>query len=576
MKFFLFYFNPKATKIFIEKTNEDGGKRVALSTAYNFVAKEEIIARIIDIEDPEEATQYLDEGYSYYNLEKYRAIKATDGIYFDESTKSYKTSQYGFVIFDRSSSNIRLLSPLQISKDKLIAYYIVVPSKLNKIPSYVEIEESIFDRGIAAIVEKELIEKQLNEIDVHEKKANRVVVARGRKPVNGYNEYFIPIINISKKAGKVLEDGRIDFREVDAIVEVKKGQKVLQRFPTVEPEDGYDVFGERALAEIEERKGYLLGDNIIQSAENENIYLSEIDGCVNIDRNRISVEPNVIIRGNVDYDYGNIDFNGSVHILGSVLPGFSVKAKGDIIIEKNVDDAYIEAGGDIVIKMGITGKGSSRVIANGSIRSNYILNSVVEAVKEIEVQDSIINSTVFSNDRISVTAKHGKILGGEVTARHEVIVNVIGSQKENITYVTVGRSLHIEREIIEIRKEMEKWRAEVDEILMKIKASFGEGLFENPKEFLKILPPLKKKNCLLLLKELTECNKELKQLVEKQRVVESKLKLEREPVIIVKDILYPGLIAQIKRRKRRIEQTLQNVKLFEDPKEKIIRVSSAQ
>jgi len=576
MKFFLFYFNPKATKIFIEKTNEDGGKRVALSTAYNFVAKEEIIARIIDIEDPEEATQYLDEGYSYYNLEKYRAIKATDGIYFDESTKSYKTSQYGFVIFDRSSSNIRLLSPLQISKDKLIAYYIVVPSKLNKIPSYVEIEESIFDRGIAAIVEKELIEKQLNEIDVHEKKANRVVVARGRKPVNGYNEYFIPIINISKKAGKVLEDGRIDFREVDAIVEVKKGQKILQRFPTVEPEDGYDVFGERVSAEIEERKGYLLGDNIIQSAENENIYLSEIDGCVNIDRNRISVEPNVIIRGNVDYDYGNIDFNGSVHILGSVLPGFSVKAKGDIIIEKNVDDAYIEAGGDIVIKMGITGKGSSRVIANGSIRSNYILNSVVEAVKEIEVQDSIINSTVFSNDRISVTAKHGKILGGEVTARHEVIVNVIGSQKENITYVTVGRSLHIEREIIEIRKEMEKWRAEVDEILMKIKASFGEGLFENPKEFLKILPPLKKKNCLLLLKELTECNKELKQLVEKQRVVESKLKLEREPVIIVKDILYPGLIAQIKRRKRRIEQTLQNVKLFEDPKEKIIRVSSAQ
>ena len=68
-----------------------------------------------------------------------------------------------------------------------------------------------------------------------------------------------------------------------------------------------------------------------------------------------------MIKGNVDYDYGNIDFNGSVHITGSVLPGFTVKAKGDIVVDKNVEDAYLEAGGDINVKMGISGKGSCKV-----------------------------------------------------------------------------------------------------------------------------------------------------------------------------------------------------------------------
>jgi uncharacterized protein (DUF342 family) len=575
MKLLLFYFNQKVSKIFIEKTDESGEQHLALSTPYNFVSKEETVAKVINVEELEDASEHLDEGYSYYNLEKFRSIKVSDGIYFDEHSKSYKSLRFGFVVFNKNESRIKLLSPLQISRDKLAAYYIIFPTKFKDLPTYIEIEEAIFHRGIAAIVDKESIEEQLGEIDFNQKKLTRILVARGRKPVNGCNEYFLPLISIDKKAGKVLEDGRIDFREVDSIIECKKGQKILRRIPGVKPEDGYDIFGEKAEAVIENKKGYLKGDNIVPSDGDESIFVSSIDGCINVDKNKISVQPNVIIKGNIDYDYGNIDFNGSVHIRGSVLPGFSVKAGGDIIVEKNVDDAYIEAEGDIIIKMGITGKGSCKVIANGSIKANYILNSVVEAIKEIEVQDSIINSKVFSNDKISVTAKHGKIMGGEVTARHEVIVNVVGSQKENITHVTVGRSLYIEREMNEIRQEMDKWRSKVDDTIRKIRSSFGEGLFENPKEFLKILPPIKKKNCLLLLKELTDYNKELKQLAEKQKIVEKKLKLEREPVIIINEIVFPGLIAQIKKRKRRVEQKLENVKLYEDPKEKLIRISSA-
>ena len=334
MKLLLFYFNQKVSKIFIEKTDESGEKHLALSSPYNFVSKDETVAKVINVEEPEDASEHLDDGYSYYNLEKFRSIRVSDGIYLDETSKTYKAPRYGFVVFDRNESRIRLISPLQISRDKLAAYYIIFPTKFKQLPSYTEIEEAIFHRGIAAIADKESIEQQLEKIDVDQKKLERIIVAKGRKPVNGSNEYFLPLISIDKKAGKVLEDGRIDFREVDSIIECKKGQKILKRVAGVKPEDGYDIFGEKAEAVLENRKGFLKGDNIAPSDDDESIYVSTIDGCINVDKTRISVQPNVIIKGNVDYDYGNIDFNGSVHIRGSVLPGFSVKAGGISLLKR--------------------------------------------------------------------------------------------------------------------------------------------------------------------------------------------------------------------------------------------------
>ena len=314
----------------------------------------------------------------------------------------------------------------------------------------------------------------------------------------------------------MLEDGRIDFKELESIIEVKRGQEILRKHPGMKPEDGLDIYGEKVSAVFETKEGFTPGEHVIESLGDRNIYISEIDGSLNVDGKIISVSDTAIIKGNVDYDSGNIDVNSSVHIKGSVLPGFSVRAKGNIVIDKNADDAFLEADGDIIIKQGIAGKGAMKIVAGGRVRAKYILNSDVEAMKEIEVSDSIINSRVFSNDKVSVTDRHGKIIGGETTARHEVVVNVVGVPNENLTKINVGVSLFIEREINEIKKEIDSLKAAIEEIMRKIKTSFGEGLFEDPKKFLSILPPLKKKNCLLLLMELTERNKEMNALISEE------------------------------------------------------------
>lgn len=575
MKYLICYFDPTVSKMFVERLNENGEKTIVLSSPYNFVCRDEIVAKTVTAENQDDVEREIDTSIAYHAIEKNPGYKAGDGIYYDQFTSSYKATEYGFVLLDRSIQRIRVIAPIQVSKNKVRAYYVVFPTKSLNIPSYIDIEDSLKKKKIIVIVDKQDIEEQLAKINPSEPRVNRILVSRGKEAVNGYDEYFIPLIKLEKKAGKMLEDGRIDFKELESIIEVKRGQEILRKHPGMKPEDGLDIYGEKVSAVFETKEGFTPGEHVIESLGDRNIYISEIDGSLNVDGKIISVSDTAIIKGNVDYDSGNIDVNSSVHIKGSVLPGFSVRAKGNIVIDKNADDAFLEADGDIIIKQGIAGKGAMKIVAGGRVRAKYILNSDVEAMKEIEVSDSIINSRVFSNDKVSVTDRHGKIIGGETTARHEVVVNVVGVPNENLTKINVGVSLFIEREINEIKKEIDSLKAAIEEIMRKIKTSFGEGLFEDPKKFLSILPPLKKKNCLLLLMELTERNKEMNALNQRRIETESKLKLEREPVVVITETAYPGTVISIKKKRRRIDEKLDNVKFYEDPNDKEIHFTAA-
>jgi uncharacterized protein (DUF342 family) len=573
MKKIIYYFDPTVRTILTEKIMDNGEKKVVLSSIYNFVYASEIVARIINIDTEDQVGTRLDPGYEYYKLSDFQALKPDVGIYFDESINAYKASSYGFVILD--GQKIRWLSPLSISKNKLKAYFMVYPTKFGKLPKMADIEEAMHDYKILARIESKKIQEQLDAIDPASPTLARILVAQGREPVNGHQEYYVPLINIKKRAGELKSDGSIDFKEVGSIIELKKDQDVLRKIPAVKPEDGYDVFGDKSPADYDKTEGYLKGDNIVQSAGDENIFVASLDGCLDVSGNRISVLPIVMIHGDVNYDSGNIDFNGSVHIMGSVLPGFSVKAKGDIIIEKNVDDAYVEAGGDITVRMGVVGKENVKLVANGSVTAKYLLNAHVEAAGDVVVDDSIINCDVFSNNRIRVTARQGKIIGGKTTALYEIVVNVSGSPNETETQLNVGRNLFIEKELVVVHKELAKWREAVNVTINKLKLSFGDAVFDNPKEFIDKLPSARKKNCLLLLKELSSNNVELKKLVEQSKEVQNRLKLDREPHIIIKNKAYPGTIISIKKSIKRIDSPIDNVKYYEDPEEKIIRFSPA-
>ncbi len=573
MKKILFYFDRNAVKMFVDKVNEAGEKTIALSSPNNFVARAEIVARVIDVNEDTNIENKLDPGYTYYNVADFKSLKVDWGVYFDPTEKAYKASEFGFITYNNGT--LRLLPAMSVTRDKLKAYFFVHPTKFGKIPSYQDIEEYLLANKILAGLGQKKIEEDLMRINPEEKKLTKLLVAKGKEPVTGHDEYFIPIINIDKKAGEILSDGRINYKEVGSIIQVTKHQELLKRVPAVKPENGYNIYGDKVVAETEIANGLKKGANIVQSGNDENIFCSAIDGCVVVENKIFSVLPIAVINGDVNYETGNIDFNGSVHIHGSVIAGFNVKATGDIIVEKTVEDATIQADGDITVKMGVVGKEAVKIIAGGNLNAKYLLNAKVETGGDIIVEDSIINCYVFSNNMISVVAKSGKIIGGEVTALHEIVVKVSGAPNETETVLKVGRNIFIERKLRDLKKEIARVKDEVAETMRLLKVNFGEGVFEDPKKYISILPAIKKKKCLTLLQELNAGNKELKVLMENARKVQQGLKLERDPVIRITDKVYPGTIISIKRSVKKIDSIASNVKYYEDPAEKIVRFTAA-
>jgi len=573
MRKVILYFDPAVPAILVKKIGEDGETKVVLSSRHNFVSENEIVVRIVDVKDGEEITSYIDQGHDYYNVRDYFNFSVGSGIRFDEATKSYQAKYYGFVVL--RESKIILLSPLVLSKDKVRAYYNMYPTRFGTLPSYNEVSEILHAEKIISVVSKEKYNKQIEAINLNQPHITKVIVAEGRDPVNGYDEYFQPLLSFEKQAGRILSDGRIDYKEVGSIVQVQKNQEILECIPEVKSQNGFDVYGETVPAVREDKGGWKKGENLIQSEFDRTIYVSGIDGCINVDNKRINILPVAVIDGDVGLDSGNIIFNGTVRVTGSVHPGFKVQADSDIIIEQDVEDAQLIAGGDITVKLGVVGKESVRLLAKGNISARFLQNAKVEAGKSVIVDDSIVNCDIVSYDTITVKSKAGKIVGGKIAALYEINAAIMGTQAETNTSLTVGRNFILEKEINKKRNEIIIIKGRVEEINTSIKMQFGEEIFKNPKEYLKILPPLKKKNCLLLLNDLASANASMKKIYEETKVLEEKMKFEREPVIIAVNKVYPGVVINVKKSVKKIEQVVENVKFYEDQLDKSVRFIAA-
>ncbi len=573
MRKVILYFDPAAQSILVKKTLENGEVKAALSTRHNFVSENEIVARIVDVKTDEEIESRIDEGYTYHQVRDYFNFSIGSGVHFDEQSKCYKASYYGFVVL--KESKLMLLSPLVFSKDKVRAFYNVVPTQFGNLPSYNEIVEFLHGEKVVAVVNGEKYKKQIEAIDLSHPHLTRVVVAEGRDPIDGYDEYFETLLSFEKQAGKILSDGRMDYKEVGSIIQVQKNQEILQSIPGVKPENGYDIFGEKVPAVKIEKNGYKKGDNLLQSGFDKTIYVAGIDGCISVDNKKVNVLPVAIISGDVGLDSGNIIFNGTVHVTGSVLPGFKVQADSDIIVDKDVEDAQLTAGGDITVKLGVVGKEAVKLIAKGNITARFMQNVKVEAGKNVTVDDSIVNCDIVSYGVVAVTGKVGKIIGGKVAALNEIRAHTIGTPNETQTILTVGRNFILEDQINKKRTEIIMVKERMEEVTTSMKMQFGEEIFKNPKEYIKILPAMKKKTCLLLLNDLGSATSSWKKLVEEAKAIEEKMKFDKEPVIIVTNKVYPGVVVNVKKSVKKIEHIVENVKFYEDQLDKTVRFVAA-
>jgi len=242
------------------------------------------------------------------------------------------------------------------------------------------------------------------------------------------------------KPFRKLDFQRIDLKELNFIQNCKKGSLLAQLGKPVDPIDGTDIFGKNLpAARGGAHPAFTAGPGTLLTDDGRQI-TAEIDGNAKLKDNKVIIEPLIAVE-NVDYSNGNMDFNGSIDISGRVADGFRLKAQGDIQIGKSVSRVDIAAGGDVILKAGISGNDDGRILCGGDLYARYIENAKILCSGNIFVEEAIMHSEVRAGGDIILAGKRAEIFGGRMLAGGSVKCKKLGSINEPITDLFIGLDL---------------------------------------------------------------------------------------------------------------------------------------
>ncbi len=329
-------------------------------------------------------------------------------------------------------------------------------------------------------IDKVAIEEAVEAVTTKGLTVRDTVAARGKPPINGKKSEIaihfpteIPDVGFT-----ILPDGRIDYKKQAPIKMVSSGDLLAS---VSEPEpgtDGYTTKGKILPAEQGAADDILEGDNVRRGETGDQFY-AECSGIVSFHDKILSVYPHYQVEGDVDMHSGNISFNGSVTILGSVKSGFEVKANGDIFIAGSTEAATIDAGRDIRINGAAVG-GNNTILRSGrNFFAGHVQNAQIEAQGDITIVRSVMHSFIYSTGKIQLHDKNGSIVGGVVNGMRGIEAMSIGSPIGTHTEIVVGSDYLVKRrksELQEVIRFHEANLAKIDTVLRPLMSIVKKGI----------------------------------------------------------------------------------------------------
>lgn len=290
-----------------------------------------------------------------------------------------------------------------------------------------------------------------------------ILIAQGKEPRHGRDariEYFFNTNPDTKP--KHNDDGSVDYKDLNTICKVFQGDLLARLHPEDRGDKGVDVTGKEILPRSVKALRIEHGKNIRESEDKTEVF-SEVTGHVTLTDGKIFVSNVFEVPADVDNSTGNINYDGNVHVHGNVRSGFTIRAHGDIVVDGVVEDAYLQASGQIIVKCGIHGMNKGTLQADGNVICMFIENAKVNAGGYVEA-GSIIYSDVSASTDVVVSERKGFIVGGVVRAGGKVTSQTIGSPMGASTTVEVGMDPEKKKRFSEIQQDLSRLRANVEKI----------------------------------------------------------------------------------------------------------------
>lgn len=414
---------------------------------------------------------------------------------------------------------------IELSENAMEAYITVLSE--GKVISEDKLLEILEENGIRYGILDDVVQK----IATGKFVKRAILIAQGQIPYkgpDGWYEYFFRT-NVERKP-RVLEDGSVDFQNIEWFETVKQGQKLAYYHPAQEGIDGYTVTG----AVIKARKGFeqkiLIGKGFVLE-EDKKTYRATIDGMITLEDRNLNITRHLMLE-EVNLVTGNVNFDGSIHVLGDVCNGTVIKATEDVVIDGNVEAAIIESGGSVVLKKGMNSAGHGQIVAGKDVVSKFFESAKVVAKGNVEV-DKCLNSQLYAGGKI-LSSK--AIAGGVAHAEQGFRVHHVGNQaglptvlKLKVNDKTLEENKRVKAGIQDAEHELKM----LENAYEDFKAKFPPEVRNNMEMFIKV------ENAVYTKK------KQLDQLKTLEEKLVEEIQKSNEARVIIKGQAHEGTVLEI-------------------------------
>jgi uncharacterized protein (DUF342 family) len=198
--------------------------------------------------------------------------------------------------------------------------------------------------------------------------------------------------------------------------------------------DGFDVFGNFIKAVPGKEIPILKGTGFM--IMNDRIsYVATYTGAIRMVEDRVEIKKLMVVQ-EVKITDKKIKYDGTVYVVGDVNSGSEIEVTGDVIVGGHMESSHITAGGNVVIKGGVTCPVRGGVNAEGDVSAKYFEGAFITG-NNISA-NYFINCKVEAKGLVKTYGRVGMIYGGTINSLYGIETATVGNKTGAKTIINLG------------------------------------------------------------------------------------------------------------------------------------------
>jgi uncharacterized protein (DUF342 family) len=374
-------------------------------------------------------------------------------------------------------------------------------------------------------------------------------IIKGIPPEAGKDGKQVLLVKMFTGQGTLSSD-RGSFASIHLFDNVTEKREIARLYHPKEGVAGKDALGNPIPAKAGKPVKAMFDTKTIEQKSTSDGYDSLtalISGCVVENNGRIGVEESLVLKGDLDFHYGNVDFIGSVILEGDVKSGFELRAKKNIHVKGSVQQGRVlSSEGDILIGGMVVGGAGSLVVAKGNISVQGASACKLEAGGSVVASKELVGCTTRSRSIVDI--KDGRIVGGETIVLCGLEVGELGNATGVSTLVRIASSNEVGESFANVVIDIKEHEEAIKLISLHL------GPLATKPQLLRTYPLHLQERCKIMLEKKRRVEESLGRLyLEKQKAMQTG-EMNLDPKINIYKILFSGAKFRVHDQEEGVEE----------------------